>query len=552
MRTITHTPARRILLYLFLPPCLVASTPLQGQFGAIGLSGVGAQRFANEDLLFFEPQAGDHFGAAFAAGDFDGDGADDLATGMPHDDGIVGFEIADCGAVVVRYGAPGTGLEPGLADTLLNQIGGGVPDPAEAGDEFGVALAACNFNGDDFVDLAVGIRSEDLGGEVDAGAVQIYYGSETGLVNAGAQFLTQDSGSVPGEAEEFEKFGSSLACGRFDGDIYDDLAIGVPSETFEVTVGPNLVWVGMVDVIYGSPGGLNPADAQSLHQDVEAMDGASEQGDMFGAALVVGNFDSDETDDLAIGIPGEDGGGFSSGRGAVQVVLGNSEHGLMPSQNLLYTEDELGDVPQDGDRLGFALAAGDFDGDQFTDLAVGVPFDPLQGIANAGQVFVMYGAVSPPFDLGRTQRWFEDVIHFPGTSEAGDLFGRALAAGDFDHDGRDDLAIGEPGEFVLVPEDGMVTVIMGAAGGLSNARRHGLSAGYHGNPGQANQSLRHYGFAVVSGDFDGDDYADLAIGAPDENEGGIVDVGAVVAFYGSLFADGFAVENTGFWSSHVP
>ena len=68
----------------------------------------------------------------------------------------------------------------------------------------------------------------------------------------------------------------------------------------------------------------------------------------------------------------------------------------------------------------------------------------------------------------------------------------------------------------------------------------------------ANQANRYYGLAVATGDFDGDGYADLAIGAPAEDDGGLSDVGAAVVLYGSLFSDGFEVQNTGFWSSTVP
>ena len=198
-----------------------------------------------------------------------------------------------------------------------------------------------------------------------------------------------------------------------------------------------------------------------------------------------------------------------------------------------------------------AAAAGDFDGDGFDDLALGVPFEDLPPAVDAGQVVAIYGA-STGFDFTRTQFWFEDLIHGAGASENDDLFGDALASGDFDRDGRDDLAIGQPGEFILVPADGLVTVVMGSVNGISSARRHGLAAGYHGNPGVANQALRYYGYALTTGDFDGDGHADLATGAPFEDEGGLSDVGAEVVLYGSIFCDGFDVGDTGFWTSEVP
>lgn len=522
---------------------LLTALPLQAQFGAIGLSAVGAQRFDNEDLLFFEPQASDHFARVLVSGDFNGDGADDLATGMPHDNGIVGFEIDNCGAVVVRYGVPAGGLATGLASTLLNQVGGSSPDPAEAGDNFGGALAACDFNGDGFDDLAVGIPNEDVGGGQDAGAVQVYYGAAAGL-GTGAQLLTQATAGIPGDPEFQDFFGFSLACGRFNGDAFADLAIGAPGEDFE---GAGLIRVGTIITLHGAAAGLNPSTSVFIHQDTVPIAGTAESNDLFGWALATGNFNSDGHDDLAIGIPGEDGPSFNQGLGAVAILFGNANP-FPFGGNLLFTETDLGGTPEVGDQLGYSLAAGDFDGNLFTDLAISAPFEDIGSVVDAGQVTVRYFGPSPP----ATVIWSEDNIHGAGASEVGDQFGFSLSAGDFDHDGRDDLAMGHPGELVIAPQDGTVTVIMGSETGLSNVRRYGITPGFHGYPLPQNQGNRNFGFALASGDFNSDGHADLAIGAPNEDENGITNTGAEVVVYGSLFSDGFEAGNTGFWSLTVP
>ena len=532
-------PLRALALGL---PALLLALPLAAQYGAVGLSAVRAQRFDNEDLLFFEPQANDHFARVLVTGDFNGDGADDLATGLPHDNGIVGFEIDDCGAVVVRFGVPAGGLATGLASTLLNQIGGSSPDPAEVGDNFGSALAACDFNGDGFDDLAVGIPNEDVAGGVDAGAVQVYYGSAAGLA-ATAQLITQATPGIPGDPELSDLLGLSLACGRFNGDGFADLAIGAPWETFEAD---NLFRAGTVIVVHGAAGGLDPATAVSIHQDTVPIQGTAESNDFFAWSLAAGNFNSDGHDDLAIGIPGEDGPSFGQGRGAVAILLGNANP-FPFGGNLLFTESDLGGTPEDGDQFGISLATGDFDGNLFTDLAIGAPFEDID-VADAGQVTVKYfGPSSPP-----TAIWSENNIHGAGMSEAGDRFGFSLAVGDFDRDGRDDLAMGHPGELVIAPQDGVVTIIMGSESGLSSARRYGITPGFHGYPLPANQGNRNFGFAVASGDFNGDGHADLAIGSPNEDENGIANVGAEIVVYGSLFSDGFEAGNTGFWTLTVP
>jgi FG-GAP repeat len=76
-----------------------------------------------------------------------------------------------------------------------------------------VAGQGADFNGDGFDDLAVGAPFEDLGGVRGAGAVNVLYGSATGLTGGGSQLFTQDSPGVPGAVEDNDLFGGALATG---------------------------------------------------------------------------------------------------------------------------------------------------------------------------------------------------------------------------------------------------------------------------------------------------------------------------------------------------
>jgi len=506
---------------------------------AIGLSTVRAQRFGNENLFgVFTPQAGDLFARTLVAGDFNGDGADDLATGIAGDNGVAGREIADMGSVVVRYGSPGGGLSTKLAGTFLRQTD--YPDPAEAGDTYGYALAACDFNGDLVDDLAIGIPGENHLGRYDAGAVQVHFGTSSGITSTGEDFFTQSSPGIPGDVEEYDHTGHALACGDFDGDGIDDLAVGVPAEDF----GSARPDAGMIIVVPGSPTGLDHARARHLDQDVAGMAGNADLLDWFGWSLAVGNFDGDGFADLAIGVPLDEDGG------AVHVVFGSAT-GLTPTRNLLLSETSIGGHSVSGDGFGHALVAGDFDGDGFSDLAIGIPGKeggPGGSYAATGQVDVIYGA-PPGFDLSRAQFWSQDNILGNTTSEPNDNFGYALAEGDFDKDGFDDLAAGI-WEFVSGPNDGALLVLMGSASRLTGARRRGIAAGYEGIPGDATQHEKAFAsLSLASGDFDADGHADLAIGAPIEDENGLADVGSETVLYGALFADGVETANTAFWSA---
>ena len=95
-----------------------------------------------------------------------------------------------------------------------------------------------------------------------------------------------------------------------------------------------------------------------------------------------------------------------------------------------------------GARFGFALAAGDFDGEGHADLAIGAP---LTGDSRLGSVYVLYGG-DDGLDDADAQLWSQDSAGVPGTSEDDDGFGAAVVALDFDRSGQDDLAIGAPDE----------------------------------------------------------------------------------------------------------
>jgi hypothetical protein len=164
-------------------------------------------------------------------GDFNGDGFDDLAVGVPEED--VG-SIENAGGVEVIYGSSsGLSATEARSDQFWTQDSPGVPGTSETDDEFGSALASGDFNGDGKDDLAIGVPGEDVGSIDSAGAVEVMYGSSSGLSPTfprSDQLWTQDSTDINDISESSDRFGSSLSTGDFDNDGRDDLAIGVPNE----------------------------------------------------------------------------------------------------------------------------------------------------------------------------------------------------------------------------------------------------------------------------------------------------------------------------------
>lgn len=418
--------------------------------------------------------AGDRFGGAVAWGDFNRDGWADLAVGAPEDE--VG--TARSGAVFIYLGSP-TGLGTG---TVLTQTKGGGSN--EAGDRFGFSLATGDFNGDGYDDLAVGAPLEDRG-DTNDGVIYYFLGSSSGLYWG----TFKDQESLGGVMEANDQLGYALAAGDFNHDGYDDLAASAPNED----------GAGAVFLLRGSTSGLQ---AWTLKTQAQGG-GGNTDGDRFGHALAAGDFNGDGYDDLFIGTPYED-LGDATDTGAVFLFKGGGT-GLTTGSWFSQTQGGGGD--ESGDHFGAALTMGDFNKDNKADLVVGAPDEAPGGLPRGGSIFVFPGTTGSLAGYWRSQ---ENSGGDP--VELSDGFGRALAAGDVDADGYDDLVVGAPNESPTGSvNSGAIFLYAGTPSNLQTGRRLTQQ-----DLGSANESGDAFGTALAIGDSNGDGRGDVAVGVPGE------------------------------------
>jgi hypothetical protein len=176
-------------------------------------------------------------------------------------------------------------------------------------------------------------------------------------------------------------------------------------------------------------------------------------------------------------------------------------------------------------------ARADYNGDGFTDLAIGVPYEDVGSTGDSGIVQVLWGSAGG-FSGSRSIVIEEGDAHIPSLGlRASDLFGYAIAGGDFDGNGYADLAIGIPGNDLAGTDAGAVAVLYGSSVGLGGTGRTQVLTEQ--NVGWSAHAGDEFGASLVWGEFGRGTARDLAIGAPYAPWGSLQQAGLVFAVYGS-------------------
>ncbi len=441
--------------------------------------------------------------------------------------------IVNAGVVHPMHGGA-SGVDRNYVSILNQNVSGVVDTPAE--DEFfGYAVTGGDFNGDNYPDIAVGVPGEQVGIQPRAGSVHVfYYTPSVRAYNRNNKLISQSNWFPRFVSERDDFFGRVLASGDFNGDGFDDLAVGVPAEDVNGSPSSGVTNAGAVQIIYGSASGLGLAWGQQWHQDSANIPGAAEPEDRFGSALAVGDFNGDGYDDLAIGVPKEDiGGTFGVVRdaGGVLVIFG-SKTGLAGKTNQWFDLRTLGESV-DSDELGRALTACDFNGDGYDDLVMAAPFGTIGSATEAGAVYVLFGG-KQGLKTKNKQKWHQGLSNVTGIAESSDYFGAALTCADFNGDGYADLAVGAPGEDVgSASNAGAVNVLYGARTGLTGNNNQLWYQGLNGIAGVVEPN-DYFGYRLAAGDINGDGFGDLVVGVPYEDLGGGENAGVIHIIFGGV------------------
>lgn len=435
-------------------------------------------------------------------GDVNGDGLAEVAVVDPGN--------RTHGAVHVLYGhssglvadKKGTALD----DQYFNDTTSGLPG---SGAQRGYVETAVlgDFNDDGCADL--GIRTDQ--------DVVVLYGSPQGIVTKGSHLLGVSA--LPKGAKVKASGPGDLEVADLDDDGVDDVAIA--ANDTEIVPGGRR---GAVLIAFGDRAGLNKGatKAELVHPGTPGVGGTlKEIGGPYASALTSGDFDGDGLAEVAV----------ETGESSFQ-TLERGPNGWGNAQRRPIGGSTAG-FPKRGcwQESGWAVDAGDLNGDGRADLAVGNPSYHCPGDPGApegqGAVLILFGSAQGLTTAGH-QLWTGNALGVDSSKNRWAGFGGSIAVGPLDNGPTDDLAIGAFWSHLgSTTRAGSVTVLLGSSRGLTTAGLGGTrftqnTAGIAGTAEKGDG----FGGSLTIAAVQSQQRGNLIIGVPFEDVGKVLDAGA--------------------------
>ena len=321
---------------------------------------------------------------SYALGSFDNDKDGDYEIVI----GAYGYD-SNRGRAYVFYSDGSYVTGAGNADLVINGI---------AGSRFGNAFAFGDFDYDEDIDFVV------------AG---YYASSHSSYTNNGSVYMFYNDGSYPTWSAEAEVivsgeqlsnyFGNAICAGDFNNDRKDDLAVGA--------YGYNATNTGRAYIIF--------PDKMQLDNVFNIQNEGTDSN--FGAVVVSGDLDNDGNDDLAVSSTN-----YNNSTGRVYIFYNDGSISTSADGADFILDGEV-----TGDLFGSYMKLADFNSDGKDDLLIGArSYNTL-----TGRVYIFLNDGSYPSSVKGAE--------FILTGSATNIqFGYSFAVGDFNYDGKNDIAVG--------------------------------------------------------------------------------------------------------------
>ncbi len=401
-------------------------------------------------------------------------------------------------------------------------------------DNLGRAIVSGDLNGDNYDDLVVSASGASPNGRSDAGIVCIFFGNSSFLNTSNIDLSsTQADVSIWG-AQADDELGMSLGVGDVMNNGYNSLLIGAPYRSastgavFVITFQSGFYGPQTLDL-------ASPTGSQSIVTIIgnssdyigRSVDAADMNGDGYAEIMIGGHYYFTD----GVGYVVKNNGTFTDGQ-TLYLSSSSNYHWKMTANEAM-------------DLLGDKVLGADINGDLRADFIISATFaGVLMNNDSTGRVYVMFGSASLPNGTTIGANSANLMIKgrldtaTPSSSDYDD-FGGALAVGNVNADGYNDLIIGAPDDEIdrdVVEEIGMTYVVYGRSSfsstiDLSPSTKGGASPADIAIIGASDVAER-IGDSVASGKINFDSIDDIITEAPSAQRSGFTNEGRVFIVFG--------------------